>query len=695
MSSPEDSSDSGQENVLQPTKKRRIRRLQRACDVCRHKKSDWAVARGNKCTYCRNHDLDCSYTHGTREEKQGISEAYVESLESCIKKMTAYFNHFHPEVDLSKEFGTPGDLDSWMRNRKLPDDSVSAFLPDGPCTSTINLAPPLKEEPNSSDEDDFKLIDVQRRLQDMQIVDRFLGQASVLGKSSNVMLIKSALDMKLDNPKSSRSLAHMRSRRGEFWGPKPWEVDNKQTFDPRLHDFPAPDLLYALVDLWFTGKHLLWPLLHQPTFMKHLADGLHYREGAFAGVLLMVCACAARHSTDPRVIYPGTSSWPSAGWQWFVQARTYHQASLSSPSLHDVQMNCLACIYLEGTSIPQACWTLCGTAIRLAQDVGAHRKKAYQAKPTVEDELWKRAFWSLVLMDRWLSSQLGRTCAIQDEEFDLEYPIDCDDEYWTPEDPAKAFKQPPGKPSKVSYFISILRLNRILGMAMRTIFATTNKTNLLLELIGPQWVQRVVSAIDSALNEWADSVPEHLKWNPGCEETIWMLQSSCLYTSYYELQISIHRCFLPTAQKPSPVTFPSLSICANAARSCCHIIEVAKPKLPKIWREDIFGVCIAILPMASFAAALVLLLSIFGAKKNGMAIDTSKDMARVYICMQSIKESEDRWSLAGRLWDILFNISNVGELSFPTEPSPPGSSEYAASSSTYVGPSSSHLPSAA
>ena len=75
---------------------------------------------------------------------------------------------------------------------------------------------------------------------------------------------------------------------------------------------------------------------------------------------------------------------------------------------------------------------MCGTAIRLAQDVGAHKRKSYEAKPTPEDELWKRAFWYekavdgrrlmltlnrvLVLMDRWLSAQLGRACSIQDEE---------------------------------------------------------------------------------------------------------------------------------------------------------------------------------------------------------------------------------------------------------------------------------------
>ena len=34
-----------------------------------------------------------------------------------------------------------------------------------------------------------------------------------------------------------------------------------------------------------------------------------------------------------------------------------------------------------------------GIGIRLAQEVGAHRRKARDHVMTVEDELWKRAFW--------------------------------------------------------------------------------------------------------------------------------------------------------------------------------------------------------------------------------------------------------------------------------------------------------------
>ncbi len=75
-----------------------------------------------------------------------------------------------------------------------------------------------------------------------------------------------------------------------------------------------------------------------------------------------------------------------------------------------------------------------GIGIRLAQDVGAHRKKVYNTPHSVETELWKRAFWYilkislrgliidripdrvLVALDKVSSAALGRPCAIHDEE---------------------------------------------------------------------------------------------------------------------------------------------------------------------------------------------------------------------------------------------------------------------------------------
>lgn len=53
----------------------------------------------------------------------------------------------------------------------------------------------------------------------------------------------------------------------------------------------------------------------------------------------------------------------------------------------------LAAVMLRHTSVSSAAWTLNGIGLRMAQDVGAHRRDVYGDKPSVRDELWKRAFW--------------------------------------------------------------------------------------------------------------------------------------------------------------------------------------------------------------------------------------------------------------------------------------------------------------
>ena len=49
--------------------------------------------------------------------------------------------------------------------------------------------------------------------------------------------------------------------------------------------------------------------------------------------------------------------------------------------------------FLNGTDSPYGTWVAIGVGIRMAQDIGAHRKKTYSSNPTVETELLRRAFW--------------------------------------------------------------------------------------------------------------------------------------------------------------------------------------------------------------------------------------------------------------------------------------------------------------
>lgn len=77
---------------------------------------------------------------------------------------------------------------------------------------------------------------------------------------------------------------------------------------------------------------------------------------------------------------------------------------------------------------------------------------------------------TLILIDRRLSAMLGRSCSIQEEDFDLEFPLDIDDEHlYDQANHERGFHRRPLEVTRVTHFIWLLRLNQIMGYTLRTI----------------------------------------------------------------------------------------------------------------------------------------------------------------------------------------------------------------------------------
>jgi len=458
-------------------------------------------------------DFKCTYVEAGKMRR--VSKEYVESLENRLEQMERLFAKFCPDINVAEQLRKEaGNNDAPTRNHTTQSFSSS------PTSQTLSRRLALKlgyetqtpDDPVSSDEEvdmlELKLSESIRKMAIDPTRHRFFG------KSSGIKLIQQALDLKSEHTgDQTENMLDILYREGtESIGTHQWESQGKKAKEPP-YSFPEPDLCRKLIDLYFTNNNPITPVLHRPTFERKYADGLHLHDTAFGAVLLLVCAVAAPGCDDPRVLLPRAPAEYSAGWQYFEQVQIMKKALLAPPCLEDIQVYCLSAIYAQGTTAPQACWTIVGIGIRLAQDVGAHRRKVYNRMPTVEDELWKRAFWILVTLDRSFSSGLGRPCAIQDTDFDLDLPIVCDDEYWEHQDPERAFKQPPGKPSYVAYFVSVVKLSQILALALRTIYPI-NRSKIVFGLIGHKWEQHAVAELDSALNKWIDSVPDHCQCPP-------------------------------------------------------------------------------------------------------------------------------------------------------------------------------------
>ncbi|KAF9454031.1 hypothetical protein P691DRAFT_657228 [Macrolepiota fuliginosa MF-IS2] len=628
------------------------RRLHGACDTCRRKKSDSAEMPNKICSNCIAYNLECTHDVPRHASKKETEKGYIQALEERLDKMEQLLRQVRPELDPEQPVPAVNSPES-AHSVPTPSRSHNTPVADLPYPTPQTLpdsaafhSSPAAATNDSSDEEDLAHISLSKHLNHLAIDglgDRFFG------KSSAFMFVRHATNVKqeitgVEIPRG-RYL-----RRPLFWYLRSWEFEYVNSDHPKFV-FPETDLLGELVALYFERFDVHVPLLHRPTFERDLANDLHLHDTGFGQVVLMVCALASRSTDNPRVMLPGDKTCLSSGFKYFSQTQLLRNKLLEKPSLYDLQYYCLVIPYLMA-SLPQAAWNLVGFALRIAQERGAHRRRGEGYKPTVVDELWKRCFWCLVSYDRLSSSVVGRPSAMQDEDFDADLLIECDDEYWECEDPAQNWKQPLGKPSKVTAFNLFLRLCEILAFTLRTLYSI-KKSKVLTGLIGDEWEQRVVTELDSSMNLWKDTLPDHLRWDPNQRNVTFLHQSAMLHATFYYLQIQIHRPFI---QKSTPLSFPSLAICTNAARACSHLVDAKGPGW--IYPHPIVFI-------SAFASGIVLLLHTYSGRRAGLNTDREKEMKDVQRCIDSLQATEKQWHIAGRFFDILSDIATMHEGQLP------------------------------
>ncbi|PIL25379.1 transcription factor [Ganoderma sinense ZZ0214-1] len=586
--------------------------------------------------------------------------SYVEELEGRLERMERLMNKFLPDKDIAKELDDhQSDKDPTIapspaseRSRGGGSQVESPLNPSG-----LSVVPPTPgsadnagdNEPHSDSEGSQEL--EKELAEGMKKLSMHSPPLRYHGKSSGLVFIRSAMAMKNENvaapPPPKRD------------GPQPWLKAFVEDDFPLIESssFPPRDLLDTLVDLYFAQMNCCLPLLHEPTFKKSLAAGEHLRNGGFGATVLLVCAIGARFTRDPRVLFDGSDDHRSAGWRWFLPVERVRRMSFVPAKIYDLQICVLMTLFLDGTNAPQGAWPVVGAGIRIALDVGAHRKTMYSPTPTVEDELWRRAFWILVLSE-WLTSYgLGRPSSIHDEDFDLALPTECDDEYWLSPEGEPSFKQPPDKPSKVAAFVCVLKLCQIVAFSMRTIYST-NKASAQLGQSDEQWEQRIVADLDSALNKWSDSLPTHLRWDPEQEDAVWLTQAANLRAFHYYTQFAVHRPFISAARRESPLSFPSVIICANGARSSIEVLEVLAKRTGSAGHRNM-GIL--------FMGGIVLMTNILGLKRAGRVVNSGKDLALVGKAVEMLQSLRYETHIAEPLGDMLHELMLAVR-----EPLPPG-----------------------
>ncbi|SNX81420.1 related to transcriptional activator acu-15 [Melanopsichium pennsylvanicum] len=689
------------------------RRVQRACDTCRKKKvrCDGLQPEKGACSNCANYGYECTFVDAAR--KRAPPRSYVEAIEARIVKMEQLIASLAPGVDFTDRIGKPirrpdekGDEgnndmhagpESTPAKLNIPLAAISLDRANSLCGHSGALSQMLspshvkshnnsESEINTADEDsEDDIAFIESRFGDVNVNPRpYVASATratfdssqteriILGDHKKVSSTSSTApthkfigkasamhSLPLLERLSSKDIADLglnpKEARPEYWTVPSGFIDPPGDPANVSSVWPENDLAEKLIDAYFGRMNRDFPVVNEAQYRHEYIKRPELRQDPeWLALSFCIFMVGSLYVFDDRVRAVADDA-HSRGMHWWQAAKllVYRNYRVAKP-LVQVQCMLLSTIFQLGLPIAASlAWLHLGGAIRVLLDIGAHRKQAAKKlrMSRIDQETSKRIFWVAYSLDREFASNLGRPIMLQDEDIDVELPIEIDDDllFNTPDDQPLP-KQPADKPALIYGFLCSLRLDEIVGRTLKTVYAL-HKTKVRFGIASKEWDERLVTEIDSALNNWLDTVPSHLRYDPHETNDEWLMQSSLLYSKYYNCQLLVHRPFIPvkkSANENSILNFPSLAICTNAARSISHLLQSLKDRDLQIQG----GILVA---FRSVSASSILLMVVWGAKRSGGRVSSSAstDLRRSIDVLQSM---ETHWQFCGKAVDFLESL---------------------------------------
>src|ERR1700753_2869645 len=103
-------------------------------------------------------------------------------------------------------------------------------------------------------------------------------------------------------------------------------------------EYPDPDLMRHLIDRYFDNLNILLPLLHRPSFVRSVEEGLHHVDNDFGVTVLLVCAIGCRYTQDPRITHELTTSTSCTAWKFCSEIHKLKKVDYRPRSLYEAQL---------------------------------------------------------------------------------------------------------------------------------------------------------------------------------------------------------------------------------------------------------------------------------------------------------------------------------------------------------------------
>ncbi|KUJ06828.1 uncharacterized protein LY89DRAFT_678409 [Mollisia scopiformis] len=352
--------------------------------------------------------------------------------------------------------------------------------------------------------------------------------------------------------------------------------------DPALPDIdatfliiPSQNTAHAIIRKYFDYVSATNRILHFPTVEKWTVDLLNNirdmrtgaEENSHRAVVLMLFALTYEYMGDEYGEWDANSS-----FYYFQAAENQLAKETGEIRLATLQARLLQCLYLLSRSRINQCYSIFGTVVNFIYAIGIHReRRPSSTSDLLEIEMQKRVFWGAYVMDKYLSSSLGRPQLIQDEDIDQELPLLVEDENLS-----SGFLQTTSKEAQVPMRGAIyqIKLSKIMSQIMRELYSVQRH---------PLEVRfAAASQLNLALRTWRGEIAHFLDLDPSLLSPLYMRQNMALRLSYSHALILLHRPFLlDTFDSHLDISLPVLlekleenvNNCMNAALDVVKTID--------------------------------------------------------------------------------------------------------------------------
>ncbi|KAJ5520864.1 fungal-specific transcription factor domain-containing protein [Penicillium fimorum] len=289
-----------------------------------------------------------------------------------------------------------------------------------------------------------------------------------------------------------------------------------------------------LVSHYFGTIHLVYSILHRPTFMRQYERMWESELPNKISTCSGLCRQKSRGRLFPATVHavfalaslfePGPPEQNSArGNVFFRLAQKIDLLDIldDEAGIELVQLGLLMGFYLQSTEKFSKCWNITGLTIRMAQNMGlqlslgeARQRGILASSATqLECEMRIRVWYGCFLLDREISMSFGRPLMIPSGGSMIKLPEAIDDEQLNSE-VGKWNTQPKGLPSLLESYIETIKLYDILGQALdREELRESILSSKLHSESSTDDLSNILK-LETKIMEWREALSSYLQYEP-------------------------------------------------------------------------------------------------------------------------------------------------------------------------------------